>query len=207
MRFPCQLREAADHDPLLLFSTDLKRELVGEQLYRRTLSESMLPGSARPRRGGGEAGFRAEGRRLRDAEEKRVARTAGGMVPAGTPAPGGGLWHAPGRGRRGQPRLGVGLPGACAVGAATPAPRSRCPPAGCLDMLALQGQFTFTADRPQLHCAAFLIGEPEEFITVHFDLVSIDCRGGDFLKVRCPGRAAPARVLRPGVGLRSVGSL
>ncbi|EDM10099.1 corticotropin releasing hormone binding protein [Rattus norvegicus] len=53
----------------------------------------------------------------------------------------------------------------------------------CLDMLSLPGQFTFTADQPQLHCAAFFIGEPEEFITIHFDLVSIDCQGGDFLKV------------------------
>uniref|UniRef100_A0A8C0PSJ0 Corticotropin-releasing factor-binding protein n=1 Tax=Canis lupus familiaris TaxID=9615 RepID=A0A8C0PSJ0_CANLF len=63
--------------------------------------------------------------------------------------------------------------------AAAPPP----PPAGCLDMLSLPGQFTFTADRPRLHCAAFLIAEPEELITVHYDLVSIDCRGGDFLKV------------------------
>ncbi|XP_055454398.1 corticotropin-releasing factor-binding protein isoform X2 [Psammomys obesus] len=53
----------------------------------------------------------------------------------------------------------------------------------CLDMLSLPGQFTFIADRPQLHCAAFFIGEPEEFITIHYDLVSIDCQGGDFLKV------------------------
>lgn len=60
------------------------------------------------------------------------------------------------------------------------------PPPGCLDMLSVQGQFTFTADRPQLHCAAFFISEPEEFITIHYDLVSIDCQGGDFLKVRCP---------------------
>ncbi|XP_069887070.1 corticotropin-releasing factor-binding protein [Dipodomys merriami] len=53
----------------------------------------------------------------------------------------------------------------------------------CLDMLSLPGQFTFTADQPQLHCAAFFIGEPQEFITIHYDLVSIDCQGGDFLKV------------------------
>lgn len=65
-----------------------------------------------------------------------------------------------------------------------------CPPSGCLDMLSLQGQFTFTADRPQLHCAAFFISEPEEFITIDYDLVSIDCQGGDFLKVRCPHPAA-----------------
>lgn len=62
-------------------------------------------------------------------------------------------------------------------------------------MLSLPGQFTFTADRPQLHCAAFFIGEPEEFITIHYDLVSIDCQGGDFLKVRgSPLLAAPAHV-------------
>lgn len=53
-------------------------------------------------------------------------------------------------------------------------------------MLSLQGQFTFTADQPQLHCAAFFISEPEEFITIHYDQVSIDCQGGDFLKVRLP---------------------
>lgn len=51
-------------------------------------------------------------------------------------------------------------------------------------MLSLGGRFTFTAARPQLHCAAFLISEPHELLTVAFDLVSIDCRGGDFLKVR-----------------------
>lgn len=79
-------------------------------------------------------------------------------------------------------------------------------------MLSLPGQFTFTADRPQLHCAAFLIGEPEEFVTIHYDLVSIDCQGGDFLKVRLPRgarsrRGAPRGVSRgavPGVGLRRV---
>lgn len=60
-------------------------------------------------------------------------------------------------------------------------------------MLSLQGQFTFTADQPQLHCAAFFISEPEEFITIHYDLVSIDCQGGDFLKVSCPHRAAPTK--------------
>ncbi|XP_027462874.1 corticotropin-releasing factor-binding protein isoform X1 [Zalophus californianus] len=86
-----ELREAADHDPFLLFGASLKRELAGAPLYRRALR--------------------------------------------------------------------------------------------CLDMLSLPGQFTFTADRPQLHCAAFLIAEPEEFITIRYDLVSIDCQGGDFLKV------------------------
>lgn len=77
-------------------------------------------------------------------------------------------------------------------------------------MLSLPGQFTFTADRPQLHCAAFLIAEPEEFITIHYDLVSIDCQGGDFLKVRPPASArrgssegAPVGVRCPGRGARS----
>lgn len=59
-------------------------------------------------------------------------------------------------------------------------------------MLSLQGQFTFTADRPQLHCATFFIAEPEEFITIHYDLVSIDCLRGDILQVRRP-RARWAR--------------
>ncbi|XP_059132282.1 corticotropin-releasing factor-binding protein [Peromyscus eremicus] len=53
----------------------------------------------------------------------------------------------------------------------------------CLDMLGLPGQFTFTADQPQLHCGVFFIGDPDEFITIHFDLVSIDCQGGDILRV------------------------
>ncbi|NXP39850.1 CRHBP protein, partial [Leiothrix lutea] len=55
---------------------------------------------------------------------------------------------------------------------------------GCIDMLSIEGQFSFTADQPQLHCATFFIGEPEELITVHYDFVNIDCQGGDFLKVR-----------------------
>lgn len=63
-------------------------------------------------------------------------------------------------------------------------------------MLSLQGQFTFTADRPQLHCAAFFIGEPEEFITIHYDLVSIDCQGGDFLQVRRLAARSPSRGAR-----------
>ncbi|KAM5264370.1 corticotropin-releasing factor-binding protein [Ctenodactylus gundi] len=53
----------------------------------------------------------------------------------------------------------------------------------CLDMLSLPGQFSFAADRPQLHCAAFLIAEPRELLTIHLDQVSVDCQGGDFLKV------------------------
>lgn len=51
-------------------------------------------------------------------------------------------------------------------------------------MLSIEGQFTFTADQPQLHCATFFIGEPEDLITIEYDFVNIDCQGGDFLKVR-----------------------
>lgn len=50
-------------------------------------------------------------------------------------------------------------------------------------MLSIEGQFTFTADQPQLHCATFFIGEPEELLTIEYDFVNIDCQGGDFLKV------------------------
>ncbi|XP_034296981.1 corticotropin-releasing factor-binding protein isoform X1 [Pantherophis guttatus] len=53
----------------------------------------------------------------------------------------------------------------------------------CLDMLSIEGQFTFTAEQPQMHCATFFIGEPEEFISIDFDFVNIDCQAGDFLKV------------------------
>uniref|UniRef100_A0A8C2T6Q8 Corticotropin-releasing factor-binding protein n=1 Tax=Coturnix japonica TaxID=93934 RepID=A0A8C2T6Q8_COTJA len=53
----------------------------------------------------------------------------------------------------------------------------------CIDMLSIEGQFTFTADQPQLHCATFFIGEPEELLTIEYDFVNIDCQGGDFLKV------------------------
>lgn len=74
-------------------------------------------------------------------------------------------------------------------------PLAPCSPLGCLDMLSLPGQFTFTADQPQLHCAVFFIGDPDEFITIHFDLVSIDCQGGDLLKVRgFPLHEAPVRL-------------
>uniref|UniRef100_A0A8D0B7B0 Corticotropin-releasing factor-binding protein n=1 Tax=Salvator merianae TaxID=96440 RepID=A0A8D0B7B0_SALMN len=53
----------------------------------------------------------------------------------------------------------------------------------CIDMLSIEGQFTFTANQPQLHCATFFIGEPEEIITIDFDFVNVDCQAGDFLKV------------------------
>ncbi|XP_038621488.1 corticotropin-releasing factor-binding protein [Tachyglossus aculeatus] len=56
-------------------------------------------------------------------------------------------------------------------------------PLRCIDMLSVEGRFTLNAAQPQLNCAAFFISEPQELITIHFDLVSIDCRAGDFLKV------------------------
>ncbi|XP_028829576.1 corticotropin-releasing factor-binding protein [Denticeps clupeoides] len=56
-------------------------------------------------------------------------------------------------------------------------------PLRCLDMISVEGQFTFSADRPQLNCAAFFIGEPTDVISVEYNAVDIDCRGGDFVKV------------------------
>uniref|UniRef100_A0A3B5AYR0 Corticotropin-releasing factor-binding protein n=1 Tax=Stegastes partitus TaxID=144197 RepID=A0A3B5AYR0_9TELE len=56
-------------------------------------------------------------------------------------------------------------------------------PLRCLDMVAVEGQFTFTAERPQLSCAAFFMAEPNEVISVDYDSVDIDCRGGDFITV------------------------
>ncbi|PWA26552.1 hypothetical protein CCH79_00001177 [Gambusia affinis] len=54
-------------------------------------------------------------------------------------------------------------------------------PLRCLDMVAVEGQFTFTAETPQLSCAAFFMAEPNELISVEFDSVDIDCSGGDFI--------------------------
>ncbi|XP_014895767.1 corticotropin-releasing factor-binding protein [Poecilia latipinna] len=54
-------------------------------------------------------------------------------------------------------------------------------PLRCLDMVAVEGQFTFTAETPQLSCAAFFMAEPNELITVEFDSVDVDCSGGDFI--------------------------
>uniref|UniRef100_UPI00398F370B corticotropin-releasing factor-binding protein n=1 Tax=Pristiophorus japonicus TaxID=55135 RepID=UPI00398F370B len=53
----------------------------------------------------------------------------------------------------------------------------------CIDMLSVDGQFTFSADRPQLYCAIFFIGSPDEIISFEYNYVNIDCQGGDFLKV------------------------
>lgn len=54
---------------------------------------------------------------------------------------------------------------------------------GCLDMLATNGYFTFAASQPQLACAAFIIAEPNEVISLELYHVSIDCSAGDFIKV------------------------
>ncbi|XP_013858002.1 corticotropin-releasing factor-binding protein [Austrofundulus limnaeus] len=56
-------------------------------------------------------------------------------------------------------------------------------PLRCLDMLATEGSFTFVASRPQLACAAFIIAEPSEVISLELSDVSIDCSAGDFIKV------------------------
>lgn len=51
----------------------------------------------------------------------------------------------------------------------------------CVDMIAVEGQFTFTAERPQLNCAAFFMAEPNEVLSVELEQVDVDCRGGDRL--------------------------
>ncbi|XP_036383523.1 corticotropin-releasing factor-binding protein-like [Megalops cyprinoides] len=56
-------------------------------------------------------------------------------------------------------------------------------PLRCLDMLTMEGQFTFTAEHAQLNCAAYFIGEPNEVISIEYTAVDIDCRRGDFVKV------------------------
>ncbi|KAF1616195.1 UNVERIFIED_CONTAM: Corticotropin-releasing factor-binding protein, partial [Eudyptes pachyrhynchus] len=61
-------------------------------------------------------------------------------------------------------------------------PRGSVSP-GCINMLSIEGQFTFTAEQPQLYCTTLFIGEPEEFITIDYDFININCQGGDFLKV------------------------
>lgn len=50
-------------------------------------------------------------------------------------------------------------------------------------MVAVEGQFTFTAERPQLSCAAFFMAEPNEVISVEYDGVDVDCSAGDFITV------------------------
>ncbi|XP_040898483.1 corticotropin-releasing factor-binding protein-like [Toxotes jaculatrix] len=56
-------------------------------------------------------------------------------------------------------------------------------PLRCLDMLATDGYFTFVASRPQLACAAFIIAEPSDVISLELSDVSIDCGAGDFIKM------------------------
>ncbi|XP_041793581.1 corticotropin-releasing factor-binding protein-like [Chelmon rostratus] len=56
-------------------------------------------------------------------------------------------------------------------------------PLRCLDMLATDGYFTFVASQPQLACAAFIIAEPSEVISLELSDVSIDCSAGDFIKM------------------------
>nr|XP_004547130.2 corticotropin-releasing factor-binding protein [Maylandia zebra] len=56
-------------------------------------------------------------------------------------------------------------------------------PLRCLDMLATDGLFTFVASKPQLACAAFIIAEPSEVISLELSDVSIDCSAGDFIKI------------------------
>ncbi|XP_061913409.1 corticotropin-releasing factor-binding protein [Entelurus aequoreus] len=56
-------------------------------------------------------------------------------------------------------------------------------PLRCLDMVSVEGRFTFTAEQPQLSCAAFFMAEPHEVISVEYDSVDIDCQGGDFITV------------------------
>uniref|UniRef100_A0A1A8EP77 Corticotropin-releasing factor-binding protein n=1 Tax=Nothobranchius korthausae TaxID=1143690 RepID=A0A1A8EP77_9TELE len=56
-------------------------------------------------------------------------------------------------------------------------------PLRCLDMVSVEGQFTFTAESPQLSCAAFFMAEPNEVISVDYDRADIDCSGGDFITV------------------------
>nr|XP_043881395.1 corticotropin-releasing factor-binding protein-like isoform X2 [Solea senegalensis] len=56
-------------------------------------------------------------------------------------------------------------------------------PLRCLDMLATDGAFTFVASQPQLACAAFIIAEPTQVISVELSDVNIDCSAGDFIKM------------------------
>lgn len=57
-------------------------------------------------------------------------------------------------------------------------------------MLATDGHFTFVASKPQLACAAFVIAEPSEVISLELYDVNIDCSAGDFIKVWFQSAAA-----------------
>lgn len=54
-------------------------------------------------------------------------------------------------------------------------------------MVAVEGRFSFAADSPQLRCAAFLVAEPDQLITVDLERVHIDCSAGDFVTVNARG--------------------
>lgn len=56
-------------------------------------------------------------------------------------------------------------------------------PLRCFDMLATEGHFTFTSDHAQLNCGVFFIGEPNELISIEFNVVNIDCDQGDIIKM------------------------
>ncbi|XP_012684008.1 corticotropin-releasing factor-binding protein isoform X1 [Clupea harengus] len=53
----------------------------------------------------------------------------------------------------------------------------------CFDMVATEGQFTFTSDHAQLNCGVFFIGEPNEVISIELSMVDIDCSHGDIIKM------------------------
>ncbi|XP_061657758.1 corticotropin-releasing factor-binding protein-like [Syngnathoides biaculeatus] len=56
-------------------------------------------------------------------------------------------------------------------------------PLRCVDMAAAEGRFTFSAEHPQLNCAAFFVAEPDEVVGVELDGVDVDCQAGDFVTV------------------------
>ncbi|XP_028313710.1 corticotropin-releasing factor-binding protein-like [Gouania willdenowi] len=56
-------------------------------------------------------------------------------------------------------------------------------PLRCLDMLSIEGHFTFVAAQPQLACAAFIISDPDEVVVLELNDVNIDCSSGDFIKM------------------------
>ncbi|KAM9794125.1 corticotropin-releasing factor-binding protein-like [Syngnathus typhle] len=56
-------------------------------------------------------------------------------------------------------------------------------PLRCVDMVAVEGRFTFTAEHPQLSCAVFFMAEPDEVVNIEYDGVDIDCQAGDFITV------------------------
>ncbi|CAM9814867.1 corticotropin-releasing factor-binding protein [Lampetra fluviatilis] len=53
----------------------------------------------------------------------------------------------------------------------------------CIDMLSVEGSFTFTSSEPGQRCALFLIANPDETLLLHYTDVNIDCDAGDSLTV------------------------